>query len=187
MSDQQAAQLQRSHDGNNVFHTGTALDFDYTMVSKMHGAQLGTQTKVGYLTNPSMYALGANPPELATPVLAASIKAFSGIPLFVEESTQFYNGRSENTDYIDGLWANNDQFETRHGGGCAVSFLEGHAEVFVAPHGGAVDTEEAGGTWSPGTFTRSRARGWIRMEPASLDWRRRPYGWINAPRQVAIP
>lgn len=174
-------------DGQNVFRTGTALDFDYTMIGRMQGAQLGLDTKVGYLSNPAQFALGANPPERAPDSLVPGIKVFSGTPLFVEESTQFYNGRSDSADYRDGLWANNDQFENRHGGGCAISFLEGHAETFKAPRGGGVaDTEDAGDLIAWDIYALG-TRGWIRIEPADLNWARRPYGWINNPRQVAVP
>jgi len=172
--------------GNNVFNTGTALDFDYTMVNRMQGAQLGMQTRVGYLGNPADFGLGSAPPERASPAVAATIKMFTGAPLFVEESTLFYNGRRDNTDYIDGLWSNNDQFETRHGGGCAMSFLEGHAEVFNPPKGGNADTEDAGDLVAWDVYGLGR-RGWIRFEPSDLNDARRPYGWINAPRQVALP
>jgi len=173
-------------EGNNTFNTGTSLDFDYTMVARMGGAQLGMQTKVGYLTRPSDFAIGANPPERASPAVADTIKPFSGAPLFVEESTQFYNGNESSADYRDGLWANNDQLETRHGGGAAVSFLEGHSEIFKAPSGGLSTTEDAMDLVAWDVYALGR-RGWIRMEPADLNWARRPFGWINAPRQVAVP
>ncbi|MBC7771614.1 MAG: prepilin-type N-terminal cleavage/methylation domain-containing protein [Pyrinomonadaceae bacterium] len=173
-------------EGENVFNTHTALDFDYTMIGRMQGAQLGLQTKMGYLSNPGQFALGANPPERAPPTLVPSIEQFSGIPLYVEESTNFYNGRTDNQDYRDGLFANNDQFETRHGGGCAVSYLEGHADSFKPPSGGKPETEDAGDLVAWDLYALGR-RGWIRLEPADLNWSRRPYGWINAARQVAIP
>lgn len=172
--------------GNNVFNTNTALDFDYTMISRMQGAQMGLQTKMGYLSNPAAYAMGANPPERAPDALIPDIKMFTGLPLFVEESTQFYNGRSDNADYRDGLFANNDQFEKRHGGGCAVSYLEGHADVFTSPRGGSPDTEDAGDLIAWDMYALG-PRGWVRIEPADQNWARRPYGWINAPRQVALP
>src|SRR5690606_23512319 len=47
-------------DGQNIFNTGTALDFDYTMISRMQGAQLGVQTRVAYLRNPAMFSQGTN-------------------------------------------------------------------------------------------------------------------------------
>lgn len=173
-------------DGQNVFNSNTALDFDYTMISRMHGAKLGMQTKVGYLSTPSLFALGSNPPEAAPAAVADRIKAFTGTPLFVEESTNFYNGRDDSPDYRDGLFSNNDQFETRHNGGCAVGFLEGHSEIFKAPAGGSATTEETGDLVAWDLYALG-LRGWIRIEPADLNWARRPYGWINAPRQVALP
>lgn len=172
-------------DGNNIFNTNTGLDFDYTMVSRMGGAQIGSQTKMGYLANPGAYALGANPPERASATVAEGIRKFSGLPLFVEESTQFYNGNT-GTENRDGLWSNNDQFEGRHGGGCAVAYLEGHSEIFRPPAGGNRLAEEAGDLCSWDIYALGQT-GWIRIEPADLNWARRPFGWINSPRQVALP
>jgi prepilin-type N-terminal cleavage/methylation domain-containing protein len=173
-------------DGNNVFNTNTALDFDYTMQSRMAGAQLGMQTKVGYLTTPQLFSVGSNPPERAPQAVADRIKPFTGAPLFIEESTQFYNGRDDGSEYRDGLFANNDQFETRHGGGAAVGFFEGHSEIFKPPAGGDELTEEAGDLVAWDLYALGK-NDWIRMEPADLNWARRPYGWINSPRQVALP
>ncbi len=172
-------------ENQNVFNTGTGLDFDYTMVSRMGGAQIGSPTKMGYLSSPGAYGLGSNPPERANATVAMGIRPFSGLPLFVEESTQFYNGNT-GTENRDGLWSNNDQFETRHGGGSAVAFLEGHSEVFKPPTGGDALTEAAGDLNAWDVYALGQT-GWIRIEPADLDWRRRPFGWINAPRQVALP
>jgi prepilin-type N-terminal cleavage/methylation domain-containing protein len=173
-------------DGQNVFNTNTALDFDYTMLGRMQGAQLGMQTKMGYLRTPGIFSLGANPPERAPQAVADLIVPFTGSPLFIEESTQFYNGRDDGSEYRDGLFTNNDQFETRHGGGCAVSFLEGHSEIFKAPAGSNPIVEEAADLVAWDMYALGK-NDWIRVEPADLNWARRPFGWINSPRQVAIP
>jgi hypothetical protein len=112
---------------------------------------------------------------------------FTGTPLFVEESTTWYNGRDEN-QYRDGLWSNNDQITTRHSGTGIVSFLEGQAEAFRPPQNRQAETPgtQTAGNLVAWDFYALGNRGWIRMEPPNVNGAQRPYGWINAPRRVAI-
>ena len=147
----------------------------------MQGAQVSADTQVGYLTNPSAFSFSAQPPEVAPANLAITRFAGNGRPIFVEESTPFYNGNTGSIDYSDGLFTNNDQFESRHGGSCSVSFLEGHVLAFKPSAGRDRNLEEAADlqVWD---LYANRSRGWIRMEPPGLNAIRRPYGWINNPR-----
>ncbi len=165
--------------GTNPWSTQSGIDFDYTFVNRMQGAQIGSDVQVGYLTRPGDFAFSAQPPEVAPTTLG--ITRFTGVPLFVEESTPFYNGNTSLPDYSDGLFTNNDQFETRHGGSCSVGFLEGHAIAFKPPSGRERNVEEAGDlqVWD---LYAIKIHGWIRLEPPGLNAVRRPFGWINNPR-----
>ncbi len=167
--------------GTNPWSTQSGIDFDYTFVNRMQGAQVSADTQVGYLTNPSAFSFSAQPPEVAPATLAITRFAGNGRPIFVEESTAFYNGNTGSIDYSDGLFTNNDQFESRHGGSCSVSFLEGHVLAFKPSAGRDRNVEEAADlqVWD---LYANRSRGWIRMEPPGLNAVRRPYGWINNPR-----
>jgi type II secretory pathway pseudopilin PulG len=167
----------------NIFGSQSGIDFDYTFVTRAGGVRLGVSTRVGYIETPSQFGLATLPPEVAPDTL--KIKPFTGIPIFVEESTQFYNGRrggpGDRPEYTDGLWANQDQLETRHGGACAISFLEGHAESFKPPHGPSAIAEEAADLTASHMYAAGAAN-WIRMEPANQNGTYRPPGWMNAPR-----
>jgi len=167
----------------NVFGSQSGIDFDYTFFSRAGGIRLGTSTRVGYIESPGQFGLNSLPPEVAPTTLR--IKAFTGIPVFVEESTQFYNGRrggpGDIPEYTDGLWANHDQFEIRHGGACAIAFLEGHAESFKAPRGGDPLVEEAADLTASHIYA-SGPLGWVRTEPVNQESSRRPAGWMNSPR-----
>lgn len=163
----------------NPWGSQSGIDFDYTFITRMQGARLGADVRVGYLKQPSLYPLNTPGPEVAPQGLA--ITAFSGTPLFVEESTPFYNGNTSQAAYQDGLFTNDDQFETRHGGACSVGFLQGHAEAFKPPAGPNRNAEEAADmrVWD---LYGSGRYGWIRLEPPGLNVARRPFGWINNPR-----
>ena len=163
---------------NNLWGGQSGVDFDYTFMRRMQGARLGMVVQVGYLTTPGIFTLSAQPPEVATPTLA--ITRFSGVPMFVEESTPFYNGNTSNPENQDGLFTNDDQFETRHNRASAMGFLEGHAAVFKPPSGVERLVEESGDTRAWDLYAAGQ-RGWIRMEPPGLNDLRRPFGWITNP------
>jgi prepilin-type N-terminal cleavage/methylation domain-containing protein len=165
----------------NPFGTNSGIDFDYTFINRMQGATLGAEVAVGYLAKPGVYSFSTNPPEVPPTNPAPAITRFSGRPIFVEESTPFYNGNTSSPDYSDGLFTNNDQLETRHGGSCSIGFLEGHAQAFRPPQGPDRLTEEAGDLQCWDLYA-SRSKGWIRLEPPGLNAVRRPFGWINNPR-----
>jgi prepilin-type N-terminal cleavage/methylation domain-containing protein len=171
----------RAGNAANPWGSQSGIDFDYTFITRMQGARLGSDVQVGYLTRPDIFSLSANPPEVAPANLP--ITRFRGTPVFVEESTPFYNGNTSSADYLDGLWSNNDQFETRHAGACSVGFLEGHAEAFKPPAGRDRNTEEATDTRAWDIYAVGRA-GWIRLEPNNLTAAKRPFGWINSPRVI---
>lgn len=169
----------RPANATNLWGSQTGVDFDYTFFRRMQGAKLGMVTQVGYLTFPGVLPLSAQPPEVA--IATAAITRMSGVPLFIEESTPFYNGNTALADNQDGLFTNDDQPETRHKGACAVGFFEGHASGIKFPSGGNRLEEEAADTrvWD---FYANANKGWIRLEPPGLNDLRRPYGWITNPR-----
>jgi prepilin-type N-terminal cleavage/methylation domain-containing protein len=158
--------------GNNMFFTGTALDFDYTFPERLQGARLGIDVRFAYLSNPAQYATGTLPP---TPLAAnVPLTHFPGTPIFVEENTRWWN-----EGVTDGLWGNQDQVEIRHFDGGHIAYLQGHVQLFKPSHGRINDLQEPQDFDCNDIFVRGSGP-WVRMEwGPSL---RRPYGWINNPR-----
>jgi hypothetical protein len=130
---------------------------------------------------------------------------FSGVPLFVEESSYFNNGSIlNNTDDPDvdntqyGLWGGSrgavpgDQITTRHGGSGTVGFLQGHAEVIKFPQGQDPMTREAGDLEADDVYV-SAPNGWLALERRKTQWVNANlwasgaapgqfgFGWINNP------
>lgn len=164
---------------NNIWGGQTGVDFDYTFMRRMQGAKLGMVVQVGYLTLPGALPLNTQPPEVAPTM--ANITRFSGVPLFMEESTPFYNGNTSVAENQDGLFTNNDQPETRHNQASVVGFFEGHATAIRFPMGGDRNVEEDADTRAWDLYANAN-RGWTRLEPPGLNDVRRPYGWITNPR-----
>jgi len=138
-----------------------------------------------------------------------NLKHFSGLPLFIEESTPFNNGivdsgqdpDSANTTY--GLWGGSrgtlpgDQVTTRHGGVGTASFMQGHAETFNAPHGSSETVREDNDLEADDVYVTSggSATGWIPLERRKTQWSLTlpwlnpgagnalyGFGWINNPK-----
>lgn len=161
-------------DGNNLWLTGTALDFDYTFPTRMQGARLGLDTLMAYLTTPQTYAVHAFPPVNLPTVTPGQLTLFNGHPVFIEEHTRWYN-----EDTPDGLWSNWDQVEHRHANGGNIAYLEGHVKLFKPPRGPLYAVEEAADMDSNDWYVKGSGR-WTRMELGINQ--QRPYGWINNPK-----
>jgi len=158
--------------GQNMFNTGTALDFDYTFMARVSGARLGLDTRFAYLSNPAQYTTGVIPP--ATLPAGTALTNFNGTPVFIEEHTRWYN-----QDTADGMWSNRDQVETRHFGGGHIAYLQGHVGLFKPPCGPLYEVQENIDFDANDIYVRGSAN-WVRMELGVNA--HRPYGWINNPR-----
>lgn len=160
----------------NIFFGNTGVNFDYTMFGRVQGLVVGTDIKVGYLTDPGVYAPTAKPPLNVSQTM---LTLMTGVPIFVEESL-FLN----NNGITDGLWGNYDQISQRHFRGGTISFAEGHAELLKMPRGPNEQVNQAQDL-DANDFYAFRGR-WVRIEPTNTNnqtnWQERPYGWINNPR-----
>jgi prepilin-type N-terminal cleavage/methylation domain-containing protein len=202
-----AADPNASASDRNNFGGDTDLNWDYTFIWRMEGALTYTDTKAAYLRNPGSFPVETNP---GLTVTGEDLKVMSGLPLFIEESTEFNNGifdssqdaTPENTTY--GLFGGSrgslagDQVTTRHGGAGTISYLQGHAEVFNAPRGQKADEREAADLEADDFYVSSKAvsTGWFPLERRKSRWVTVPpwtlqttgaapvygYGWINNPR-----
>jgi prepilin-type N-terminal cleavage/methylation domain-containing protein len=162
----------RVSEGRNQWNGGTPLDFDYTMVARAEGAKLSMTTRVGYLTDPASGGTTVLTAALAARVLTL----FRSMPVFVEESTYWYN-----EEIPDGQWGNRDQITQRHGKGGHITMLDGSTELFKPPTG-FVESEQEGEDFETNDIYASAGRAgeaWYMIERSE----NRPYGWINNPRR----
>ncbi len=105
---------------NNIYQNSGALDFDYGMTTFTHGANVGSAV-VAAAVQPQP----GDGPQLLAAAKAPSLVAFRGVPIFIEESTYWYNDQ-----YQDGLWGNWDQITQRHDKGGHIAYLSGEAELY---------------------------------------------------------
>ncbi len=182
----------------NFFGSQTDLNWDYTMIYRVEGAYTFTSTRVAYLKQPSMFPMATRP---GLNVVSSDLQNFTGLPMFIEESTHFNNGLTSDANDPDsantffGLWGGSrgdlagDQVTTRHNGAGVVSFLQGHAEVFKAPRGANEQVREDNDLEADDLYVTSTANptGWIPLERRKTQWSNVPgspygFGWINNPK-----
>ena len=189
----------RNAGSDNIFGSGTQLNWDYTMIQRMEGANLSLSTSFAYLSNPGQYSVGTRPP---VSIPQTSLTRMSGAPLFVEENTYFNNQLTnqpgspvqdpDGDNAFFGLWAgtrgglSGDQISGRHNGTGVIGFLDSHTET-IGVGGPQEDVLEAsdldaddiyvtsGTTWIP---LERRHSQWAGTQPNALYG----YGWINSPR-----
>jgi prepilin-type N-terminal cleavage/methylation domain-containing protein len=151
------------------------VQFDYTMLDEVEGAELGCQSRVAYLP-PNLN----NDVRVLNDAVAAQLVPFRNVPLFFEESTRWYN-----VEFPDAMFGFTDQVSTRHAKASHVNYLDGSAELLRLPN----DTNEpiVNRTLDFETadiFTTGFSGGrWYSVSDS--DWRfgfQQGYGWINAPR-----
>lgn len=143
----------------------TALDFDYTMLSRMHGARLGLDLKMGRLKTPA----AGTPPTF---VKGSLVHVWNGLVLYAEESVALYNHM-----YPDGRWGNDDQMTQRHFGAGNVAFLEGHVLAMKNPMGPIKEVKEPNDFDCNDVYILGRGDQWKRIEMVPES-----YGAINAGR-----
>lgn len=105
---------------NNIYQNSGALDFDYGMTTFAHGANVSLNTVASTVT-----AAPGDGPQVLAAAKASSLTAMRGVPIFVEESTYWYNDQ-----YQDGLWGNWDQLTQRHDKGGHIAYIGGEAELY---------------------------------------------------------
>ena len=158
------------------------LDFDYTMVFAVRGYRLGNTIFAARLKDPDWLPTGVVPPPVLRSSMVDKLEVLSGLPLFVEESTWWYN------DLVtDGMWGNEDQFTRRHSNAGAVVYVEGHAEIFKQPFGELESIREPEDLEAndfyvanrPNSSSRPGRSGWYRLHDVVNQ---RPMGWVNNPR-----
>jgi len=152
----------------SVIYRHRELDFDYTMVAQIHGVRLGLEAQVAYIT-------GRPPPARIPTARGDLLERMQGLPVFVEESTTWYN-----EVYVDGLWGNRDQVTDRHFGGGNIAFLDGAAVLFKSPKGVQGEAIQEDDDFEANDLyvqTGASPPFWYQ-----LDGGAKPWGWVNSPR-----
>jgi prepilin-type N-terminal cleavage/methylation domain-containing protein len=170
------ANKRRSADGQDRSTTSltTEIDFDYTFMSVMAGARLGTDTKMAYLKDPAPFFSGLPPLGITHDTSLDRLQILQSPVLFIEENTWLFN-----SDVPDGLFASSDQISTRHSQTGNLAYLDGGAGAIKPPRAGEEKTAEAGDLYAKHFYAWTN-REWLRVEGPS-EGNGRPFGWFNNP------
>ena len=116
------------------------LDFDFTMISGVQGARIDLDRTLYYIDRtkegaPQYAGQNRYPRESGREFMTA----FRALPVFVEESLYWYNQQ-----FPDGLWGNDDQFSSRHGGMGFYTMTDGTVGEMRGVSGVSEDLQEFG-------------------------------------------
>ncbi len=176
-------------EGENEWGAYVDHYFDYTMVDDVRGAKPFLDITTAHIENPDDFPEGAVPFRNLPNIMVDKLKTISGLPVFVEESSFWYNDVPD-VGVADGLWGNRDQLSRRHGDKSHIAFLEGHVELFELPFGRLEQLKEARVLEANDFYVRKK-RGkaggtysnWFQLTDqnnhADDSYE---YGWINDPR-----
>jgi prepilin-type N-terminal cleavage/methylation domain-containing protein len=186
------------------YHGHTDLLSDYSMVWRTEGARFFGNIFAAYLKTPATYNTTVRPPPTLPDT--SQLKTFSGLPIFMEESSYFNNSILNSADDPDvdntqyGLWGGSrgtlagDQVTTRHNGAGTVAFIQGHAELIKFPQGSDPMTREANDLEADDLYISTNNGGWVNLERRKTQWvsinawaqgsspGQYGFGWINAPK-----
>lgn len=158
-------------DSDGSMYGDTHLDFDYCMAPFTQGARLSTGISAAYLPADAPATLRKLKVELE-PLLIR----YRTLPIFFEESTYWYND-----DIPDGLWGNWDQITTRHEMAGHISYIDGSAELFKAPHGVKEEWQEREKDFEANDIfvsPRGMSGSWRRLYSGTGAYE---FGWVNNP------
>jgi prepilin-type N-terminal cleavage/methylation domain-containing protein len=172
-------------DGENDFGAFQDLNFDYCMVDDVRGCKQETDLVAGRFIDPAIYQINALPFKNLPNILVNKLMTLSGLPVFVEESTWWWNDEI-NGGVPDGRWGNQDQITRRHENRGYVAFREGHVELFDQPYGSLEELREPEDLEANDFYVRQgRGKksgtysGWFRL--VGTDQEGYINGWINDP------
>ena len=173
-------------EGEISFGAFTDLYFDYTMVDDVRFAKPFLDITAAHFREPEAFAANAVPFQHLPNVLVDKLETISGLPVFVEESSYWYND-VPGEGVADGRWGNRDQITRRHDNKGHIAFLDGHVELFKQPYGPLEQLQEAEDLEANDFYVR-RGRGklngtysgWYRL--TGEDENKYVDGWINDPR-----
>lgn len=116
-------------DASLVFtYNDAQVDFDYTLMRGVQGAKVYNNARLAYVDRAGGKYTGSPMIQVLEEDKEKYLTDFKSIPVFMEESTYFYNGaiKGPNDDeYQDGEWAAGDQLTDRHGGRANILYMDG--------------------------------------------------------------
>ncbi|MEX0877005.1 MAG: DUF1559 domain-containing protein [Phycisphaerales bacterium] len=110
------------------------VNFDYTLNAPAQGAKDSVDFDVWYFNEPQTGGPVIDDRAFASMVDDGMAVRMEGLPLVIEESSWWYNNHGPQ-GVTDGAWGNYDQWTTRHDGGGATFYQDGHVAVFTPPAG----------------------------------------------------
>ncbi len=157
-----------SADSDSLF--GSKLNFDYTMPWCVQGARMGLEIRTAYIKDSKVAR-----PLLLTTDRVPNLVSMKGLPIFVEESTVWYNASVR-----DGMWGNDDQVTPRHQKGGHLGYLDGSVELFKFPSDGdeAIQSNADFECNDVYVSTKGVDTSWIKLYH---QYHQGKYGWINTP------
>ena len=166
------------------------LNFDYTMNGGAGGASIYRDFQVFGIAPPiSDYASSKTMSDSTLDSLTdeGRVTRFRTLPIFIEESTLFFNS---DTRYHDGRWSFGDEVTTRHASGGFMTLLDGSVELFKPP---SLTPEDPGyqqrdAFAAHSVFVRTK-RGQLYRTDLPVDNQAfrdssQAWGWINDPRET---
>jgi hypothetical protein len=158
---------------DNPWNDDLGVLFDYTMVNSMEGCDMNLKPDVGYLMPDGR---GSEPWRLET-ARVPLLQHMRGLPLFVEESTYWYN-----EVFVDGLWGNLDQIQRIHDKRGSIVYLDNSVELFKPPNDEYDKLESRTYDFCANLIffnVKGGTDNWYRLHHEGSEVK---YGWVNNPR-----
>lgn len=157
------------------FLSQRALNFDYTMVTGVSGAKMGTFVQAGW-NRPNAGWTGQTRRDLSV-TNPTNMQPLKGVPVFIEEDIDWWNAKGP-----DGLWSNLDQISTRHQKRGHMLFLGGEVEAFETLVGPDPNSQnDVGDLFANDFYVTTNGSRWFQLAPSWPAWPR-PFGWLDSPR-----
>ena len=157
----------------NMWNDDLGVLFDYTMVNTLEGADINLKPDVGWLLPDGR---SSEPIRLET-ARVPLLQPMRGLPLFVEESTYWYNEQ-----YVDGLWGNLDELQRIHDGRGSIVYLDGSTELFKPPTDHIDRSQNMSFDFTANLIffnVKGGTANWYRLHHEGDDIK---WGWVNNPR-----
>lgn len=117
------------------FYGESELNFDYTFNAPAQGAKDTVQFDVWYFNQTHADDDELSRAQFDNALGNNKLTRMDGLPLIIEESSWWFNNNGPQ-GVTDGAWGNFDQWTTRHDGGGATYYQDGHVDIFRPPTNG---------------------------------------------------
>jgi hypothetical protein len=148
------------------------VDFDYCLVRGVQGARAYNSYSISYLDRKGGFGNGQARQSFTDDQFTPISARFDQLPIFIEESTFFFNA---DPIYTDGDWAVDDQLTQRHGKQGHILTIDGVARL-ISPGAGLSETARETADFSArDLYYRFRGGGfdgWLQMgqDPRVVQW-----------------